>query len=295
MVAESLKNKMHYAESSEILRSSLKMKGTPVALGFATTKDDIPPEMPELDKTIKHCMMVSLARNEGRIFYSTAGKHECNGGAFALGLKDLTPALKTGKFYFKLGKFASVTSSKRTMDSVPHLPIGETYATMYSPLEKTPFTPQVILIITNPWAMLKLAQASLFRLGGRARAEFSGIQSVCSDAVAQTYLTGKPNFSLGCVVQGSFPGLPMMRWRWDFPQRCCQRLWMQQKSLPKLPGHRKHNPICNWRPGGQRAFQSRVCERLQHHRWHGGGQAGYRSHCKTAQHRLRHNKSSFCS
>ena len=28
-------------------------------------------------------------------------------------------------------------------------------ATMYAPLEKTPFTPQVIVIITNPWAMLE--------------------------------------------------------------------------------------------------------------------------------------------
>ena len=133
MVEEQLKIKMDYAEASEIVRTSLKMKGTPVALGFVTTKDEIPPGMPEIDKAIKHCMMVSLARNEGRIFYSTSDKHECNGGAFALGLKDLTPTLKTGKFYFKLGKFASVTSSKRTMDSVPHLPTGETYATMYAP------------------------------------------------------------------------------------------------------------------------------------------------------------------
>jgi Uncharacterized protein conserved in archaea len=239
MVAESLKNKMHYAESSEILRSSLKMKGTPVALGFATTKDDIPPEMPELDKTIKHCMMVSLARNEGRIFYSTAGRHECNGGAFALGLKDLTPALKTGKFYFKLGKFASVTSSKRTMDSVPHLPIGETYATMYSPLEKTPFTPQVILIITNPWAMLKLAQASLFRLGGRARAEFSGIQSVCSDAVAQTYLTGKPNFSLGCDGSRRFSGIVEDEMVMGFPAEMLPEIVDAVKIITKAPGSSK--------------------------------------------------------
>ena len=56
---------------TEILKTSLKMKGSPVAVGFATTKDDIPPGIPGLDKTIKHCMMVSLARNEGRIFYST--------------------------------------------------------------------------------------------------------------------------------------------------------------------------------------------------------------------------------
>jgi uncharacterized protein (DUF169 family) len=239
MVDESLKIKTDYVESSKILRTSLKIKGAPVALGFATTKDEIPSGMTEIDKKIRHCMMVSLARNEGRIFYSTADKHECNGGAFALGLKDLTPTLKTGKFYFKLGKFASITSSKRTMDSVPHLPTGETYATMYAPLEKTPFTPQVILIITNPWAMLKLAQSSLFRLGGRAHAEFSGIQSVCSDAVAQTYLTGKPNFSLGCDGSRKFSGISDDEMVMGFPAEMLPEIVDAVKIITQAPGSSK--------------------------------------------------------
>ena len=234
-----MKIKMDYAQSSEILKTSLKMKGSPVALAFATTKEEIPMGMPEIDKAIKHCMMVSLARNEGRIFYSTAEKHECMGGAFALGLKDLTPTLKSGQFYFKLGKFDSITSSKRTMDSVPHLPTGDTYATMYSPLEKTPFTPQVIIIITNPWAMLKLAQSSLFRLGGRAHAEFSGIQSVCSDAVAQTYLTGKPNFSLGCDGSRRFSGIADDEMVMGFPAEMLPEIVDAVKIVTQAPGSKK--------------------------------------------------------
>jgi uncharacterized protein (DUF169 family) len=239
MTQELMKINMDYAQSSEILKTSLKMKGSPVALAFATTKDDIPPGMQEIDKTIRHCMMVSLARNEGRIFYSTAEKHECMGGAFALGLKDLTPTLKSGQFYFKLGKFDSITSSKRTMDSVPHLPTGDTYATMYSPLEKTPFTPQVIIIITNPWAMLKLAQSSLFRLGGRAHAEFSGIQSVCSDAVAQTYLTGKPNFSLGCDGSRKFSGIADDEMVMGFPAEMLPEIVDAVKIITQAPGSKK--------------------------------------------------------
>ncbi|MFA5347870.1 MAG: hypothetical protein WC294_07015 [Methanoregula sp.] len=37
--------------------------------------------------------------------------------------------------------------------------------------------------MTTPRNMLKRAQRSLFRLRGRVHAEFSGIQSVCSDAI----------------------------------------------------------------------------------------------------------------
>ena len=163
--------------------------------------------MEKLDKTIRHCSMVGLARKEGKIFYSTAENHECNGGAWSLGLREITETLKNGDFYFKLGKFESSAACKRTIDRVAHLGTGDTYATLYAPLEKTPFDPQVVIVVASPWAMLKLAQSTLFRVGGRIEAEFAGIQSVCADACAQTYLNGKVNFSLGCDGSRKFSGI----------------------------------------------------------------------------------------
>ncbi|MGZ4920546.1 MAG: DUF169 domain-containing protein [Halobacteriota archaeon] len=236
MAEEPLNIQTNYTKASKILSTSLKMKGNPVALSFAATENDIPQGMTEIDKRIRHCMMVTLARTEGRVFYATADKHECNGGSFALGLRELTPTLKTGEFYFKLGKFASAASSKRTMDSVPHLPVGETYATMYAPLEKTPFTPQIILVVTTPWAMLKLAQASLFRLGGRAHAEFSGIQSVCSDATARVYLTGTPNFSLGCDGSRRFSGIVEEEMIVGFPAEMLSEIVGAVQVITQAPG-----------------------------------------------------------
>jgi uncharacterized protein (DUF169 family) len=202
-----MKIPINYSEASETLKKNLKLSGSPVAFRFATKKDDIPAGMQELDKTIRHCGMISLARKEGKIFFSTAGKHECNGGAWALGLRELTESLKTGDFYFKLGKFESPAACKRTIDRVPHLQTLETYATLYAPLEKAPFDPQVVLIVATPWTMLKLAQSVLFRVGGRINAEFAGIQSVCADACAQTYLNGQVNFSLGCDGSRKFSGI----------------------------------------------------------------------------------------
>jgi uncharacterized protein (DUF169 family) len=202
-----MKIPINYADAAEILKKYLKLSGSPVAFRFATKKEDIPEGMQELDKTIRHCAMVNLARREGRIFYATPERHECNGGAWALGLREITESLKTGDFYFKLGKFESSAACKRTIDRVPHLGTRETYATLYAPLEKTLFDPQVIVIVANPWIMLKLAQSALFRTGGRIDAGLAGIQSVCSDACAQTYLNGKVNFSLGCDGSRKFSGI----------------------------------------------------------------------------------------
>jgi uncharacterized protein (DUF169 family) len=207
MSNEPTKIPIDYAGSAGTLKTVLGLKGSPVAIRLATTKEEIPAGMAELDKTIRHCSMVNLARTEGKIFYATSARHECNGGAWSLGLREITPTLKSGEFYFKLGKFESAAACKRTIDKVAHLGAGETYATLYAPLEKTPFAPHVVMMVTTPRNMLKLAQSSLFRLGGRIYAEFSGIQSVCSDATAQTYLTGRVNFSLGCDGSRKFSGI----------------------------------------------------------------------------------------
>jgi uncharacterized protein (DUF169 family) len=207
VMAADMKIPVNYVDASETLKKYLKLTGSPVAFRFATRKEEIPAGMQKLDKTIRHCSMIGLAGREDRIFYSTAENHECNGGAWSLGLREITETLKNGDFYYKLGKFESSAACKRTIDRVAHVETGYTYATLYAPLEKTPFDPQVVVIIASPWAMLKLAQSALFRVGGRIEAEFAGIQSVCADACAQTFLNGRLNVSLGCDGSRKFSGI----------------------------------------------------------------------------------------
>jgi uncharacterized protein (DUF169 family) len=196
-----------YAAIAETLKTYLGLEGSPVAFRFAHTKEEIPEGMAEAPEVLRHCRMVSTARHEGKAFYAPAEKHQCNGGAWSLGLKPLTESLKTGDFYFKLGKFSSRAACRRTIDRIPHLRENETFATMYAPLEASPFVPEIVLIVAPPLAMLKLAQAVLHDQGGRVEANFAGIQSVCADATAQTFLSGEPNFSLGCDGSRKFSGI----------------------------------------------------------------------------------------
>ncbi|NYT17080.1 MAG: DUF169 domain-containing protein [Methanomicrobiales archaeon] len=232
-------HEIDFAGASEAFRTSLGLKHSPVALRFVHKKEDIPAGMEKLDKTIRHCMMVTLARKEGKIFYATDENHECFGGAWALGLRQISESLKTGEFYFKLGKFESAPACKRTIESIPHLESGSTYATLYAPLEKTPFVPHVVLIIAAPRVMLKLAQATLFRLGGRIVSEFSGIQSVCADATAQTYLSGRPNFSLGCDGSRKFSGIEDDEMVMGFPAELLTDMVEAVRIVTQAPGSKK--------------------------------------------------------
>jgi uncharacterized protein (DUF169 family) len=87
--------------------------------------------------------------------------------------------------------------------------------------------------------MLKLVQSTVFRLGGRVHAAFAGIQSVCADAGAQTYLTGKPNFSLGCDGSRKFSGIADEEMVMGFPAELLPEIVEAVKIITQAPGSKK--------------------------------------------------------
>lgn len=238
-MTETLMSTIDFAEAADILKTTLGLKGSPVAIKLATGKEDIPEGMEKVEGVFRHCKMASMARNEGRVFYSTVENHECMGGAWALGLRELTETLKTGHFYFKLGKFESTASCMRTIHSIPHVESGATYAVLYAPLEKTNFSPHVVQIVACPKVMLKIAQSELFRVGGRIFSEFSGIQSICADTTAYPYLSGNTNFSLGCDGSRKFSGIEDDEMVVGFPVERLPEIVHAARIVTAAPGSKK--------------------------------------------------------
>ncbi|HJJ56176.1 MAG TPA: DUF169 domain-containing protein, partial [Methanocorpusculum sp.] len=204
-----------YSAVSNKIKQCLNLSGSPVAIKIITSKDQIPDGINEIQEPARHCKMISLARN-GDCFYATDSKHQCGGGAWTLGLRQIGDKLKSGEHYYNLGKYGSIDSCIRTMNCIPHLPLS-TYATLYSPLESAKFTPNVVIIFATPAIMLKLAQTLLYRLGGRIYPQFSGIQSFCSDLTAYVILNGKANFSVGCDGSRKFSGIANEEMAFGFP------------------------------------------------------------------------------
>ncbi|MFH0968326.1 MAG: DUF169 domain-containing protein [Methanobacteriota archaeon] len=228
-----IRTKIDYPEIARVMKELLHLDGSPVAVKFITSVDHLPEGVANLGETISHCQMVNRARKDGGIFYATKENHACMGGSWSMGLREITPTLKSGEFYYKLGKYDSWPSCKRTIDKIPHVESGATYATAYAPLEKTPFDPTIVLIVTTPKVMLKLAQSSLYLLGGRISCNFAGIQSVCADASAQVYLTGAVNFSLGCDGSRKYSGIQESEMVMGIP---AEMLPMIIEALPVVVG-----------------------------------------------------------
>jgi len=226
-----------YAKISATLKEALHLTGSPVAVKLVSSPDQIPEGIPEIEEAVRHCRMVSLAR-EGKIFFAPDAKHQCGGGAWVLGLREIGPSMDSGEHYLKLGKYSSLGASKRTVYNVPALPLS-TYATVYAPLEKATFIPDVVIIFANPFSMLKLAQSALFRLGGRLYPEFAGIQSICSDATAYVYQNGEPNFSLGCDGSRKFSGIADEEMVAGLPAERLEELAEAVLKVTTAPGSKK--------------------------------------------------------
>jgi len=184
------------------IKEHLGLEKSPVAIKFVLREEDIPEGINKLDDKLRHCELVQKA-SQGDIFYATAEEELCKGGSAAVGLEEPPEKIKTGEFYYELGRFSSIGAARRTMEQVPKID-PMMYALVYAPLEKANFDPDVIVIIANPAQAMKLSQALVYTLGVRVESDFAGIQSICADATAGPFLRRKPNMTLGCSGSRKF-------------------------------------------------------------------------------------------
>lgn len=186
----------NYQELSSRLKSILGLKGSPVAVKLAKSMEEVPPSMQKTGEKVRHCEFVQKARH-GEKFYATKEQHACTGGAGALGIEEIPEKIKTGEFYYGLGRFQTLEAAKKTMEAVPKNK-EKFVASLYAPLEEADFKPDVVVIIGNPKQILKISQANIYHMGGRNVGDFAGIQSLCADAVAKPYMSKEINYTFGC-------------------------------------------------------------------------------------------------
>ena len=186
-----------YETIANKIKTLLKLEKEPVAVKLFLTEDEAKETLKKADDKIRHCERIFKAAAEGVSCYATVDEQQCQGGAAVLGLRDLPEAVKTGKKYMSLGRFASLGSAKHEVDQIPMVDnIME--AVGYAPLKDAKFKADVIVLYAKPEQAMRVVQANGFILGKRFTSSFAGIQSMCADVVAQPFVNKEPNMSLGC-------------------------------------------------------------------------------------------------
>lgn len=186
-----------YEEKVKELNELLGLKGSPVAVRLAKSADEIPEGYSKMSEKKRHCEFVQNSRLNGNKGYATSDEHICKGGAGVMGIEPLPASVATGKMYHQLGNFETSEGAQETVAAIPKSSENY-YASIYSPLETAEYEPDVIVLVLTPKQALRVSQAYLRAKGGRISSDYSGIQSLCADAVVAVKERGVPNMTLGC-------------------------------------------------------------------------------------------------
>ncbi|MHC1625536.1 MAG: DUF169 domain-containing protein [Methermicoccaceae archaeon] len=186
-------------EASTLLKQRLELNGEPVGVSLILNKARIPEGLEPIEGRRRWCEMVQRARFNGELQLAFAENHKCKGGAASIGLIPYPPRIENGEFdTVNLEKTERVAIGRRLISYMPKLPGGKTIATLVAPLTKIPIFPDVVIIAAPAIVARRITQTYIYRHGGRVDANFAGIQSMCADAVAFPYGSGKMNISVGC-------------------------------------------------------------------------------------------------
>ncbi len=189
------------------LKDILDLDTSPVAVTFISKDKEIPGSIPRLGEELRHCAMMDRVRKGGGPFYAPLEDQGCDIGAASLGMGEACNDLVSGAIYYSLGCFGTIEASKETFDQTPQMPANSVKAIVYSALEVTPLTPDVVTIVADPDRIMKLSQSLLYAAGGRIHSSFASLQSMCVESVAQPFLQERVNLSLGCTGSRVFGGL----------------------------------------------------------------------------------------
>jgi uncharacterized protein (DUF169 family) len=175
---------MKLSELSERLKKTLEFEGSPVGVKLIKVGEKLP-SISEPEKPMPYCASIAEAR-KGEIIFLGKDKHQCKLGAAYLGLISVPEMIASGKAHTGMGLFKSTDAASKTVSEVPKIDLETIQATLVFPLEKAPLD-------NGLWIALSLN----YTAGGRISSSFAGIGGTCGDATALTYLTNKPNFTVG--------------------------------------------------------------------------------------------------
>ena len=182
----------HYSEYSAIIKKSIKLETSPIAISFST---EAPANIKQMNGEMRLCQMLDVVRFNGESFWTTSDNHQCDGGSGSCGMKETRESIKTGEFLSKMGLFGTKRAARRFTSSNPRIEYGTVTILSFAPLEKAPFEPDVVVLICNAKQGMIVAEAFAYETGKRTLG-MTG-PPICSSIVAAPYLTGEVVYSFG--------------------------------------------------------------------------------------------------
>ena len=178
----------------------------PVGVKFLAKRPD---SIGRLDQNLALCEMLKKAQ-EGNAFFADKENHVCDAGPYVLGQADVPGPFISGEFGAGLRIFEDARSASRLYHYIPRIGKGVVNYVAFSPLNKLPFDPDVLIILSKTSQTEILLRAMSYRTGKMWSSKCSAAIG-CAWIYVYPYLTGELNYTMTGLGHG-------MRRRKLFPE-----------------------------------------------------------------------------
>ena len=178
----------------------------PVGVKFLTKR---PEGIARLNDNMALCEMLKKAQ-EGDPFFVDRENHACDAGLYVLGQADAAEPYISGEFGAGLKIFEDARSASRLYQYIPRIGKVAVNYVAFSPLDKLPFDPDLLIILAKTGQTEILLRAMSYRTGKIWLSKYSPAIG-CAWIYAYPYLTGELNYTVTGLGHG-------MRRRKLFPE-----------------------------------------------------------------------------
>ncbi len=168
----------------------------PVGVKFLFAKPD---GVERLERKLGLCEMIPEAQ-KGRVFYAGFEEHEC-AGPVPLGMMEMEPFYHSGQIGPCLEVFKEARANRRVYEVLPTLTKGTCNYTVFAPLDKLTFNPDV-LVLNGTVRQMEIVLRSHSWTTGRMYESKSTPVMGCAWTLVYPYLSGNINFSVTGITFG---------------------------------------------------------------------------------------------
>jgi uncharacterized protein (DUF169 family) len=169
----------------------------PVGVKFVAQQPDM---VERLDEKLALCEMLKKAQ-EGNAFFADAKNHTCEAGLYVLGQADAPGPFISGAFGAGLQIFEEPRSAGRLYHYIPKIGKDVVNYVAFSPLDKLPFDPDVLIILAETGQTEILLRAMSYRTGKMWVSKYSPAIG-CAWILTYPYLTGELNYAVTGLGHG---------------------------------------------------------------------------------------------
>ena len=160
-----------------------------------------PPDMVErLEEKMAFCEMLKAAQN-GRAFFADLKSHTCEAGLYVLGQADAPEPFISGQFGAGLQIYDEPRSASRLYHHIPRIGRGVVSHVAFSPLDKLPFEPDLLILLAETSQTEILLRAMSYRTGQMWVSKFTPAIG-CAWTYIYPYLTGELNYFITGLGHG---------------------------------------------------------------------------------------------